>query len=130
MAIVVGNLGQDPELRSTDGGTSVCNFSVATNRVWYNKDKEKQEEVAWHNIVVWGKNAENCKEYLSKGRKVYIRGRMQTRSWEDKEGVKRYRTEIVAEDVKFLSGKEDGGAGGSTGRPDAPPPLSDDDIPF
>lgn len=125
--ILVGNLGADPELKSTNSGTSVCNFSIATSRQWTTKDGEKKEDTQWHKIVVWGRMGENCKEYLAKGRQVYIRGRIQTRDWEDKEGVKRYITEIHAIDVQFLGGKS-GGGGGS--RSEAAPSLGDDDIPF
>jgi single-strand DNA-binding protein len=127
-AIIIGNLGQDPELRHTGSGTAVCSLSVATNRKWKNKDGELQDDTQWHKVVVWDKQAESCAEYLSKGRQVYVRGRLQTRDWEDKEGVKRYTTEIVAQEVKFLGGKDGGGSGG--GRSDAPPPPGDDDLPF
>lgn len=123
--ILVGNLGADPELRQTDGGTHVCNFSIATTRKWTTKEGDKKEDTQWHRIVVWGKQAENCKEYLKKGRQVYIRGRLQTREWTDKEEVKRYTTEIHAIDVQFLGGGSEGG-----GKSSAPPPPSDDDIPF
>lgn len=126
MAIIVGNLGQDPELRHTSGGTSVCTLSVATNRKWTDSDGNKKEDTQWHRIIVWAKTAENCKEYLSKGSSVYVRGRLQTREWDDKEGNKRWTTEIVAEDVRFLS--KGGGGGGQ--RTDAPPPPDDDVLPF
>ncbi|MHC4647805.1 MAG: single-stranded DNA-binding protein [Planctomycetota bacterium] len=123
---IIGNLGQDPELNETTSGNKVTNLSVATNRVWFNKDKEKQEEVEWHRVTVFGKQAEACKEYLAKGRQVYVEGRIRTRKWEDKEGKERWTTEIIAENVKFLGGK--GGGGG--GRSDGPPPVDDDDLPF
>ena len=127
--ILIGNLGDDPELRNTSGGNSVCNFSVATNEVWTGKDGKKNERVEWHKIVVWGKQAENCQQYLKKGRPVYVEGRNQTRSWDDKDGVTRYVTEVVARQVVFLSGGSDGGGGGGQ-RDDAPPTPDDDPIPF
>lgn len=125
--ILVGNLGSDPELRQA-GDNPVCNFSLATNETWKGKDGQKQERVEWHRIVVWGKVAENCNKYLAKGRPVYIEGKLQTRSWEDKEGVKHYTTEVIARDVKFLGS----GGGEKTDRPPEPPPMNepDADIPF
>ncbi len=120
--ILVGNLGKDPELRSTTSGTSVCEFSIATGESWKGKDGQQQERTEWHRIVVWGKLGENCAKFLSKGRQVYLEGRLQTRSWEDKDGNKRYTTEIVARDVQFLGG----GSGGNRGGGEGPPPPSDD----
>ncbi len=111
-AIIVGNLGRDPELRYTQGGSPVCQLSVATTRAYTNKNNDRVEETEWHRIVVWGKSAEHCNNYLSKGRQVYVEGRIQTRSYEDKEGIKRYSTEIVADTVQFL-----GGRGGGEGAP-------------
>lgn len=102
--ILIGNLGADPELKYTPSNRPVCNLSVATNETWKNKEGEKQERVEWHRVQVWGDQAENCQKYLAKGRSVYIEGKLQTRSWEDKEGKKRYTTEIVAERVVFLGG--------------------------
>lgn len=139
--ILVGNLGVDPELRTTPSGSSVCEFRIATNESWNDKSGQRQERTEWHRIVVWGKRAEICNKYLSKGRQVYLEGRLRTRSWEDKEGNKRYTTEIIANDVQFLGG---GGGGGSRGGSDEPPPFGDsggggnggmgggpdDDIPF
>jgi single-strand DNA-binding protein len=153
--ILVGNLGKDPEVRYTPGGQAVANFTIATNENWTDKQGQKQERTEWHRIVVWGKAAELCGEYLSKGRQVYIEGRLQTREWTNKEGAKQYTTEVVANPVGgvvFLSGGERG-AGGGRGRaaggsgPEdfgAPPPGideapagggapskgSEDDIPF
>lgn len=135
--IVIGNLGQDPQVRHTPTGMAVANFNVATNERWTTKDGEKQERTEWHRIVLWGKNAENAGKYLEKGRPVYIEGRLQTRSWEDKEGVTRYVTEIVGQIVQFLGSAN--GAGGK--RPDKQPgyapggveenvPIPEDDIPF
>lgn len=134
--ILIGNLGNDPEVRYTQGGSAVANFNMATNEVWNNKDGQREERTEWHRIVCWGRTAELAGEYLSKGRTVYVEGRLQTREWEDKEGQKRYTTEIVAQSVKFL-----GGRGESSGRPaakaasgggvePAAPVEVEDDIPF
>ncbi len=140
--IIVGRLGNDPEVRYTPSGSAVAKFSVATSEEWKDKTTgEKKERTEWHRITAWGKLGEICGEYLSKGRQVYVEGRLQTSSYDDKEGVKRYSTEIVASDVQFLGSKESGGgrsagvgASGapprdSFGGPGAPPPA-DDDIPF
>ncbi len=147
--ILIGNLGRDPEVRYTPGGQAVANFTVATNENWTDKQGQKQERTEWHKIVVWGKLAELCGEYLSKGRQAYIEGRLQTREWTNKEGAKQYTTEVVANQVVFLSGGERGqgrGAGRQGGAPaddvGPPPPEMDqgpaaggpksgeDDIPF
>lgn len=106
-AIILGNLTRDLELKSLESGSHVCNFGVATNRAWKDKNGEKQEEVEFHNVVAWGKLAEICGKYLVKGKKVYIEGRLQTRNWEDDAGVKKYRTEIVASEMVMLGGKRD-----------------------
>ena len=102
--IVLGRLGQDPELKHTAGGSAVTNFSVATSESWTDKQGEKQERTEWHRVVVWGKLAEICSRYLNKGRQVYLEGRLQTRSWEDTQGQKRYTTEVQANSVEFLGG--------------------------
>jgi single-strand DNA-binding protein len=148
--ILIGNLGADPELKYTPSNRPVCNLSLATNEVFKDKSGQRQERTEWHRVTVWGDQAENCNKYLAKGRTVYIEGRLQTRSWDDKEGKKRYSTEVVADRVVFLSsGGAEGGArraGGGGGRgwgdenqappaaaaePDVGgPPPSDDDIPF
>jgi single-strand DNA-binding protein len=101
-ATILGNLTRDPELRQTPSGQSVTSFGVATNRSWTGTDGQKQEQVEFHNVVAWGKLAEICNQYLAKGRKVYVEGRLQTRDWEGQDGVRRYRTEIVAESVIIL----------------------------
>ncbi len=111
-AMVIGNLTRDPELRQTPNGQSVCSFAVATNRQWTGSDGNKQESAEFHNIVAWAKLAEICNQYLSKGRKVYIDGRMQTRDWEGQDGVKRYRTEIVADNMIILDKAPAGNSGG------------------
>ena len=111
--ILIGNLGKKPELRYTPGGQAVANFTLATNERFGGRDGQPaQERTEWHRIVVWGRTAENCGQYLDKGRSVYIEGRLQTREWQDKEGQKRQTTEIVANTVQFLGGK--GGGGGET----------------
>src|SRR5216110_1532381 len=143
--ILIGNLGRDPEVRYTPSGQAVANFTVATNEAWTDKAGQKQERTEWHRIVVWGKLAELCGEYLNKGRQVYVEGRLQTREWTNKEGAKQFTTEVVANQVVFLSGGERG-QGRSSSRPapmddaGAPPPpfeegagsnkASEDDIPF
>lgn len=106
-AILIGNLGRDPELRYTENGTAVCNFSLATSEKWTDKSGEKQKRTEWHRIVVWGKQAENCSEYLKKGRSTYVEGRIQTREWNDKEGEKRTTVEINAINVTFLGGEKE-----------------------
>ena len=114
--LLIGNLGKDPEVRYTPGGQAVANFNIATNEAWTDKSGQKQERTEWHRIVVWGKVAELCGEYLSKGRQVYIEGKLQTREWNNKEGAKQTTTEVVANQVLFLSGGERGaGRGGSKG---------------
>ena len=115
--ILIGNLGKKPELRYTPGGQAVANFTLATNERFGGKDGQPaQERTEWHRIVVWGRTAENCGQYLDKGRSVYIEGRLQTREWQDKEGQKRQTTEIVANTVQFLGGKGGGaGEGGTAG---------------
>jgi len=137
-AILIGNLGRDPELRYTASGTAVANFTLATNESWNNKQGEREERTEWHRIVAWGRTGELCAQYLSKGRTVYVEGRIQTREWEDREGQKRRTTEIVAQNVQFLGGRggSGGGGGGGGGRrddeppDDGPPGPPDDDVPF
>ena len=114
--ILVGRLGKDPELRSIPSGTSVAKFSLATDDRFTDKAGEKQERTEWHNIVVWGKLAEICGQYLRKGRLVYIEGSIRTDSWDDKEtGVKKYRTEIIANTMQMLEKKSDDEGGGYSG---------------
>lgn len=136
-AILIGNLGRDPEVRYTPSGVAVANFSIATSESWTNKEGGKETRTEWHRIVAFGKLGEICGEYLSKGKQVYIEGRIQTRDWEDQNGVKRYTTEIVASQMLMLGTKD----AGETIKPDAAAaaaagpgaPLQapeDDDIPF
>ena len=101
---LLGNLGSDPEIKKTSSGQSIALFNLATSNIWTNREGQRQEHTEWHRIVIWGKLAENCAEYLSKGQKAYVEGRLQTRSWEDDKGQKKYTTEIVASQVLFLSG--------------------------
>jgi single-strand DNA-binding protein len=131
--ILIGNLGADPEVRYTQSGTAVANFRIATTETW-KKDGEKEEQTEWHRIVTFARLAEICGEYLSKGSKVYIEGRIQTRKWEDRDGNPRYTTEIVAREMKMLSPRG-AGEGGKTGDFQEEPPLPDvppmeDDVPF
>jgi len=109
---IIGNLTRDPELRYTPNGQAVASFAVATNRSWMDASGEKKEAVEYHDIVTWGKLAEICNQILSKGRKVFITGRLQTRNWEGQDGVKRYKTEIVAENMLVLDKPKEWGAGG------------------
>ena len=141
-AIVIGNLGVAPEIRYTQSGSAVCNLRVATHERWTGKDGEPGERTEWHNIVVFGKQAENCEKYLEKGRQVYVEGRLQTRKWEDRDGNDRYTTEIVAQEMQMLDSRNMGGdAGGYQSAPAASPstpaatdpaPIDfpEDDIPF
>ena len=139
--ILVGNLGADPEVRYTGGGTPVANLRIATtDRI--KRDDNWEDRTEWHRIVVFGKQGENCGQYLSKGRQVYIEGRLQTRQWDDKDGNTRYTTEVVASNVVFLAdgrGRGGGGGGGGGGgqRPEEPPtpddshgPGDESDVPF
>ena len=149
--LLMGNLGRDPEVRFTTGGTSVANFSIATNESRKDKNGQLQEKTEWHRIVVWGKLAELCGEYLKKGRQAFIEGRLQTREWTDKEGKKNYSTEIVAHNVQFIGGRPEGagasassaatsnGSGAAPANFGPPPPQDEqqpppgvggDDIPF
>jgi single-strand DNA-binding protein len=135
--ILVGNLGKDPEVRHTASGKAVARFSLATSEVWNDAEGNRQERTEWHNIIVWGKQGETCAQYLAKGRQAYIEGSIRSRSYDDKNGQKRYITEIIAQRVRFL-----GGGGGTRVAPEAEaeapgeapaagqgPPV-DDDIPF
>ena len=131
--ILVGNLGADPEVRYTPSGTAVANFNLATREQWTNKSGEKEEKTEWHRIVAWARLGEICGEYLRKGSQVYVEGRLQTRSWEDRDGNKRYTTEIVAQVMQMLgSPRKEGEARSTEERYPVEEPISipDDDIPF
>ena len=104
--IIIGRLGTDPEVKTVSGDNTVARLSVATSENWTDRNGQKQERTEWHRVVVWGKLAELCGRYLSKGRQVYLEGRLQTRSWEDQQGQKRYTTEVVANTVQFLGGAQ------------------------
>jgi len=136
--ILIGNLGRDPEIRYTPSGRPVARFPLATTEVWNDAEGSRQERTEWHNIVVWGKQAESCSQYLAKGRQVFVEGAIRSRSYDDKDGNRRYITEIIGQRVQFL-----GGRGGESAAP--PPPASaseespagggaaaadEDDIPF
>ena len=115
-AMIIGNLGKDPEIRATPSGQSVATFSLATNEKFKNKNGEQEERTEWHNVVLWGKLADIAGQYLAKGKSVYIEGRIQTRKWEGKDGDVRYTTEIVGDKIQMLGGKGDIGKDGeSTG---------------
>ncbi len=125
-AMIFGNLTRDPELKSLPSGTQVCSFSLATNRVYNDRDGNRQEQVDYHNVVVFGRQAENSAKYLAKGNSAYVEGRLQTRSWEA-DGVKHYRTEIVADRVQF--GPKPGGSGGGAPANDSAPAKDDGKAP-
>ncbi|MDO8659264.1 MAG: single-stranded DNA-binding protein [Candidatus Parcubacteria bacterium] len=118
-AILIGNLTRDPELRSLPSGIKVCSFSIATNRVWKDKNGQKQEAADYHNVVVFGRQAETVAQYMKKGSSILVEGRMQTRSWDDKtSGEKKYRTEVIADRTQFgPKGSGGGGGGGNVGAP-------------
>ena len=159
--IIVGNLGRDPEIRYAPSGAAICNVTIATSRQWKDKTSgERQEETEWHRVVFYDRLAEIAGEYLKKGRPVYVEGRLKTRKWTDKDGVEKYTTEIIAQEMQLLGGREGGGGGGGdygggddmgsapprrapAPRPQAPAPRApapqksstgfddmDDDIPF
>ena len=145
--ILVGNLGRDAELRYTPGGAAVATLNLATTEVWNDKGGQRQEKTEWHRIVLWGKQAESLQEYLTKGKQIYVEGRLQTRQWDDKDGNKKYTTEIKADRITLLGGGGGGGRSGGldrsergggahpsggSGGADEPPmePITDDDIPF
>ncbi len=135
--ILIGRLGRDPELRKTTGGTNVASFSMATSEKFKNKSGEMQEKTEWHNIILWSKLAELAGKYLRKGREVYIEGKLQTSSWEDKNGGgKKYKTEVVATSMQFLGGKSDSQGSGSPAQASSgdynpkAPFGEDEDLPF
>lgn len=131
--ILLGHLGKDPEAASTKGGTMISNFSIATSETYKDKEGNKQEKTEWHRIVAFGKLAEICNEYLHKGKQVYLEGKLQTRSWEDDKGNKRYATEIVCFQMQMLGGKGEGN-GSENKEPSAEDGHGnsdeDDDVPF
>ncbi|MBI5326702.1 MAG: single-stranded DNA-binding protein [Deltaproteobacteria bacterium] len=132
-AILVGRLGKDPEIKYMPSGIAIANFTIATSENYKDKDGQKQERTEWHRIVAFGKLAEICGEYLTKGKQVYIEGRIQTRSWDDKDGNKKYMTEIVANTMQML-GKPEGATTSTTAADDSSitteSPQTDEDVPF
>lgn len=139
--MLIGNLGRDPEVRSLPSGQPVATFTLATNRRWKDKNGQRQTETEWHNIVVWGKQAEIAGQYLTKGKQIYLEGRIQNRSWEDRQsGEKKYRTEIVCDNFQMLGargGDAEGGfsggapsTGGGPSYDDGGGSPEDEDIPF
>jgi len=133
--ILIGRLGRDPEVRTTPSGQPVTNFTVATNRNYNDRDGNRQEQTEWHNIVCWGRQAEIAGQYLTKGRQIYIEGRLQTRSWEDRQsGEKKYRTEVICENFQMLGPRSDGAGSSAAGPAEPSDDLAaapeDDDIPF
>ncbi len=137
--ILVGNLGRDAELRYTPGGAAVATLSLATTETWNDKEGQRQEKTEWHRVVLWGKQAETLNQYLQKGKQIYVEGRLQTRQWDDKDGNKRYTTEIRGDRIVLLSSGGGGGGGQRFQRESGPaqpepmdvgPELSEDDIPF
>ena len=131
-AILIGNLGSDPEVRYTQSGTAVANFNIATTEKWKGQDGQMQEQTEWHRIVAFARLGEICGEYLSKGSKVYIEGRIQTRKWEDRDGNARYTTEIVAKEMKMLDAKgaTSGATDYSSQEPPLPEPRMGEEVPF
>ena len=113
--MIIGNLGADPEMRYTANGRAVATFNVATSRTFTGPDGQRREETEWFSVVTWERLAETCAQYLTKGRQVYVEGRMQTRSWDGQDGVKHYKTELIAQEVKFLGSARDGGREGGGG---------------
>jgi single-strand DNA-binding protein len=134
--ILVGNLGRDAELKYTPGGQAVCKLRLATTEVWNDKAGQRQEKTEWHSIDLWGRQAESLNEYLTKGKQIYVEGRLQTRKWTDKDGKDRYTTDIKADRIVLLSGGGGGRGAGARTEPaeseghEAPAELAEDDIPF
>jgi len=123
--MIIGNLGKDPEVRYTTSGQAVASFSVATSEKFKNRNGEMEERTEWHNVVLWGRQAEIAGEYLAKGRTVFIEGRLQTRKWQDKDGRDRYTTEIVGDRMQMLGGKGEGGGGGGARQGGARPAAAE-----
>ncbi|MFO8067968.1 MAG: single-stranded DNA-binding protein [Bacteroidales bacterium] len=131
--ILIGNLGKDPEIRSLESGVKVASFSIATSEVYKNKDGVKNEITEWHNIVLWRGLAELAEKYLIKGSQIYLEGRIRTRQWEDKDGIKRYTTEIIGDNLTFLGKPKDNDSKGtskSNNENEEIVPEADDDLPF
>jgi len=132
-AIIVGRLGNDPEVRYTQSGTAIANFNVATTERWKDKDGQMQEQTEWHKCSAFAKLAEICGEYLHKGSLIYCEGRIQTRSWDDKDGNKKYTTEIILKEMKMLDGKKGDSSNQNKEKPnnqEPTEPILSDDVPF
>jgi single-strand DNA-binding protein len=126
-AMLIGNLTRDPEVRTTPNGRAVASFAIATNRQWKDANGQKQKAAEFHNVVFWAKLAEIAGQYLKKGQRVYVEGRLQTREWTGQDGVKRYRTEIIGENMIMLSAKQgDGGGSWTGGQSQTPAPVADE----
>ena len=128
-AILLGRLGKTPELRYTQNGVAVASFSIATKEIFKDQSGNRQERTEWHNIVVWGKQAEFCKQYLEKGREIYLEGKITTRKWTDNAGQTKYTTEIIANSLSFVGGSNTS-KNSSDNTPDEKTPSFDDDLPF
>lgn len=128
--LLIGNLGSDPELRYTSSGVAVATFSIATNIRWTDAEGNVQEKTEWHNIVAWRKLAEICGEWLKKGRRVYVEGRLQTRTWDDKNGVKHWKTEIIADDIIMLDGRGEPSAEPTSPSEETGRVEKEEDLPF
>jgi single-strand DNA-binding protein len=128
--MVIGNVGRNPEMRYLQNGSPVTTFSVAAGRTWTTPEGERREETEWFNVVVWNKLAETMNQYVTKGRKVYVEGRLQTRSWDGQDGQKHYRTEVVAQTVTILDRRPDAPAAPASEGEDVLPIYSEDEIPF
>lgn len=132
--IIIGRLGADPELKTMPSGQNMCRISLATSENWTDKDGNKQERTEWHRIIIWGRQADSCSKYLSKGSQAYVEGRIQTRSWEDQDGQKKYTTEIIANNVTFLDSRSSQGSQQNPTEDFGPEPAfdsnSNEEIPF
>jgi single-strand DNA-binding protein len=128
--MIIGNVGRDPEMRYTPSGAAVTSFSVAVSRRWTTPDNQQRDETEWFNVVAWDKLAETCNQLITKGRKVYIEGRLQTRSWEGQDGQKRYRTEVIAGTMLLLDSRPSGAAGPRDDGGFQTDEMEPDDIPF
>jgi single-strand DNA-binding protein len=128
--ILIGNLGRDAELRYTAGGAAVATLNLATTETWNDKSGQRQEKTEWHRIVLWGKQGETLAEYLTKGKQIFVEGKLQTREWNDKDGNKRYTTEVRADRLVLLSSGAPAASSPATPATDPSEPLTDDDIPF
>ncbi len=129
--ILVGHVGAKPEVRYTNTGSAVANFNIATNEQWVDGDGNRQDRTDWHRVVAWRQQAEFCEQYIDKGQLLYVEGKLQTRTWEDKNGAKRYTTEVVADTLTMLGGRGDSGSASQPSKASEPEPEDElDDLPF